>query len=220
MTDMLSISGITHRFETKLVLNNVSFEMHSGDIIGIFGSNGSGKSTLLNLLFGTLRRQGGTININNHKIAPVELRKHIAYSTQNVFLPASLTVRNIIPLYFPESDDQNRIFYSEGIHKIEKYKVGRLSIGEQKYLQFLLTVHLPQQFILLDEPFAMIDPLYQDIIRNKILELSAVKGFILTDHYYKQVFEIANKRFLMKEGILNPITSIKDLKDGGYISGG
>lgn len=218
MTEIISISGLTYRFGTKMVLNNLSFKIKPEEIIGLFGRNGTGKSTLLNLLFGTLKIQSGSININNHRAAIDELRNHVAYSTQNVFLPPSLTVRNVIPLYFSNGEDQNKIFYAEGINSIERYKIGSLSVGEQKYLQFLLTVNLPKKIILLDEPFAMIDPLYREIIKAKIIEQSKNKAFVLTDHYYKDVFEVSTSCFILKEGTLKPIISVQDLKDKGYIS--
>ncbi|MCC6288635.1 MAG: ATP-binding cassette domain-containing protein [Chitinophagaceae bacterium] len=181
MTEAISISGLTHRFGSRVILNDINFELKAGEIIGLFGRNGTGKSTLLNILYGSLKIQHGIIKING--------------------------------------DEQNKIFRSEGIYRMEKHKIGSLSMGEKKYLQFLMTVHLPQKFVLLDEPFAMIDPLYRDIIKDKIVELSATKGFILTDHYYRDVFDVANKRFLIKEAALKQITSITDLKNEGYISG-
>lgn len=217
MTDSISISGLTHGFGTKVVLNDINLRLQSGEIIGIFGRNGSGKSTLLNVLFGSLKLQKGKIKKNDNEVNPDTLPKHIAYSTQEIFLPPSVTVRNIIPMYFSNGDDQNKIFYAEGIYRLEKFKIGSLSIGEKKYLQFLMTVNLPQKFVLLDEPFAMIDPLYRELVKNRILELSATKAFILTDHYYKDVFEISDHCFLMKDGVLKPVVSIDDLKRDGYL---
>lgn len=200
---VISILGLIHQFGTKVVLDGLDLEIQSGEIIGLFGRNGTGKSTLLNLLFGTLKLQNGTISINNNKATINELREYIAYSTQNVFLPPSLTVRNIIPLYFSNGEDQNKIFYAEGINRIERNKIGSLSIGEKKYLQFLLTVNLPKKIILLDEPFAMIDPIYRDVIKGKIIEYSKDKTFMLTDHYYRDVFEISTRRFILINRLVN-----------------
>lgn len=220
MINTLSISGLVHQFGGKMILNDVCFDIKPGDILGLFGRNGSGKSTLLNLLFGSLKLQKGEIKINGTSANIDLLRRYIAYSTQRGFLPPSITVRNIIPLYFSDGEDQNKIFYSEGIHKMEKSKVGSLSLGEKKYLQFLMVAHLPQKFILLDEPFAMIDPLYRDLIKTKIIELSQTKGFIITDHYYKDVFDICNRFYLIKNGQLMPVASLPDLQQGGYLSNG
>lgn len=142
----------------------------------------------------------------------------MAFSHQEVFLPNSTTVRNVIPLYYPYGEDQNKIFYAPGINKIEKQKIGTLSFGERKYLQFLLVINLPHPFVLLDEPFSMIDPLYRDLIRDKIEEVSKDnKGIILTDHYYKDAFEVANQCFLIKDGNMQSIRTLLELTESGYI---
>lgn len=218
MTHQLSISAISHCFGTKKILENVCFECRTGDTIGLFGRNGCGKSTLLNILFGTLKATSGSVRINDTPLRNNITGKMISYSHQEIFLPLNITVRDLIPLYFPVGEDQNKIFYSPGVHNIETTKVGDLSKGEQRYLQFLLTIHLNRPFVLLDEPFSMVDPLYKEVIKEKIKERSAVQGFIITDHYYKDVLDIATKKLLMASGKIMPVKDVHDLANAGYLS--
>lgn len=217
MTHQLSISAIGHCFGTKKILEDISFECRTGDITGLFGRNGCGKSTLLNILFGTLKPASGSIRINDALQRNNIIRKLISYSHQEIFLPQNITVRNVIPLYFPAGEDQNKIFYSPGVHHMETTKVGHLSLGEQRYLQFLLIIHLNHPFVLLDEPFSMVQPAYREIIKEKIRELQTVKGFIITDHYYKDVLDIATKKLLMKSGKIIPVNDEYDLSSAGYL---
>ena len=217
MNHQLSISAITHCYGRKKILEDISFECHTGDITGLFGRNGCGKSTLLHILFGKLKPASGSIRINGELLRNNITRKQIGYSHQEIFLPQNITVRNVIPLYFPGGDDQNKIFYSPGIHRMETTKVGDLSLGEQRYLQFLLVIHLHHPFVLLDEPFSMVEPVYREFIKEKIRELQTVKGFIITDHYYKDVPDIATKKLLMQSGKIIPVNDEYDLSAAGYL---
>jgi ABC-type multidrug transport system ATPase subunit len=217
MIHQLSISAIGHCFGTKKILEDISFGCRTGDITGLFGRNGCGKSTLLNILFGTLKATSGSVRINDAPLRNDFTQKSISYSHQEVFLPQNITVRNLIPLYFPGGEDQNKIFYAPGVHHMETTRVRDLSLGEQRYLQFLLVIHLNHPFVLLDEPFSMVEPVYREIIKEKIRELQAVKGFIITDHYYKDVLDIATKKLLMKSGKIIPVNDEYDLSAAGYL---
>lgn len=219
MTNLLSIDSVSFRFGKKIILEKLGFECRTGEIIGLFGRNGSGKSTLFKVLFGTLRPKGGTIKLNHEKIESNIKEKIIAFSHQDVFLPDSVTVRNVIPMYYSDGEEQNKIFYSQGINRIETIKVGNLSMGEKKYLQFLLVINLPHPFIILDEPFSMVDPLYKDIIKEKIHEASSLnKGIILTDHYYRDVAEVATKLFIIRHGKMTTIKGLEDLSENEYLT--
>jgi ABC-type multidrug transport system ATPase subunit len=217
MRHQLSVNAITHCFGRKKVLEDISLECLTGEVVGLFGRNGCGKSTLLNILFGSTRPLSGSVRVDDAPLLHNITGKQVGYSHQEIFLPLNITVRNLIPLYFPSGEDQNKIFYSPGIHAMETTRVGKLSLGEQRYLQFLLIVHLPHPFILLDEPFSMVEPVFREIIKEKIREQQAVKGFIITDHYYKDVLDIATKKLLMQSGKLMPVNDEYDLSAAGYL---
>lgn len=88
---------------------------------------------------------------------------------------------------------------------------------EQCYLQFLLIVHLPHPFVLLDEPFSMVESVFREIIEAKIREQQAVKVFIITYHYYKDVLDVATKKLLMQSGKLMAVNDEDDLSAAGYL---
>jgi ABC-type multidrug transport system ATPase subunit len=218
MTHILRLDLIEHNFGKKSILSKVNFTCNTGDVMAIFGRNGSGKSTLLKSLFGTLQPDKIELNLDGRIISHISPKdKIIAYLPQDPFLPKDVKVRNIIPMYFPDGDVQNRIFYSPLIDKIGNQKTGTLSLGELRYLEFLLIINLDHPFILLDEPFSMIEPLYKDAIKEIIKEYKKDKGFIITDHYYLDILEVANKKMILKDGISHEVLGLKDLIENGYL---
>lgn len=217
MSHQLSIHSIAHCFGRRKVLEEVSFECRTGEVVAFFGRNGCGKSTLLNILFGSIRPLSGSVRVDGTPLLHNIAGRQVGYSHQEIFLPLNITVRNLIPLYFPSGEDQNKVFYSPGIHAMETIRVGKLSLGEQRYLQFLLIVYLPHPFVLLDEPFSMMEPVFREIIKEKIREQLAVKGFIITDHYYRDVLDIATQKLLMQSGKLLSVNDEYDLSAAGYL---
>ncbi len=206
-------------FGKKEVLKEVSFSLETGEILGIFGRNGCGKSTLLKMIFGTLRKGSVTISIDGINFNPSEniSSECIAYLPQHSFLPKNSKVRDLIPIYFSEEKKQDAIFYDALIAKIAAKKVGELSLGQVRYLEVLLVGNLDHSFLMLDEPFSMIDPLYKVEIKSLLNKLKVEKGILITDHYYEDVLDITSKNLLIKNGVGIPIKSKEDLKRLEYL---
>jgi len=207
-------------FGKKEVLKEVSFKVKTGEILGIFGRNGCGKSTLLKLIFGTLKASEIDLHLDSVSVNPQKLipKKKIAYLPQHSFLPRNSKVRDIIPIYFPAEEKQDIIFYDSQIALIVSKKVSELSIGQLRYFQVLLIGNLERDFLLFDEPFSMIDPLYKVKIAELLIQLQQHKGIIITDHYYEDVLNITSKNIILKDGISHSISSKEDLISSGYIS--
>ncbi|GAA4116527.1 ATP-binding cassette domain-containing protein [Aquimarina addita] len=209
----LVISNLTKSFHKKIILEDVSVQFSTGDILGIFGRNGTGKSTLLQCMFGILDSDSIVIRINNKEINPKDViaSKKIGYLPQDSFLPKEKKVRDIIPIIFPDGEDQDKIFYTQGIHKIENQKAGTLSLGELRYLEVVLLCHLKHDFLLMDEPFSMIQPLYKELIKELLYTVKKTKGIAITDHYYQDVLSITDTNVLLKDRGLIPVFDKKDL---------
>lgn len=217
MNRTLNLKSVNHSYGKKKILSEVVLSCATGDILSIFGRNGSGKSTLLKILFGTEKADSINLLIDDKIIKPSPKNNLIAYLPQESFMPRDIQVRDIVSMYFPDGETQNKIFNSPLIHKIELQKTGTLSLGEQRYLEFLLIINLSHPFVLLDEPFSMVEPLYRDTIKKVIKSKQSEKGFILTDHYYSDSFEIATKKLIIKEGVSYEVESIKNLIEMGYL---
>jgi ABC-type multidrug transport system ATPase subunit len=215
----LIINKISKKFKKGIVLSNISIRIKTGEILGILGRNGCGKSTLLKILFGVLPSDDQEILIDNKCFDPssnIKLR-NISYLPQDSFLPNNLTVRDVIPIYYNDGNAQDKIFYDPRIAKFERQRIRTLSLGERRYFEILLISRLPHKFLMLDEPFSMVEPLYQDSIKELLTELKKEKGIIITDHYYRSVLEISDRIILIKDGKAIEIENEIDLIEKGYL---
>jgi len=208
-----------HKSYAVNILNDLNFQCKTGEIIGIFGRNGTGKSTLLKILFGKIKPDQGSIHLNDRELTSSSIisEKLIAYLPQDSFLPKNTTVQDIIPFFHPDGEAQDRIFYAKGVGNFASRKIKELAIGQRRYLELLLVGNLDHPFLLLDEPFSMVEPLYKEYIIELITELKARKGVVITDHYYQDVLKVASKYFLLKNGNLVSISSEADLHAEGYL---
>ncbi|RZJ68796.1 MAG: ATP-binding cassette domain-containing protein [Flavobacterium sp.] len=215
----LVIETVTKSFGKKQLLKDIFFECFTGEIIGAFGRNGCGKSTLLKILFGTETADNFSGTLDGNTFIPKNniADGHIAYLPQDTFLPKSVKVRDIVPLYFPEPEQQDKILYSEGIGKITNTRAGNLSLGEARYLELVMIGNLDHPFMMLDEPFSMIEPLYKELIKEFLQQLRLTKGIIATDHYYADILEVTNRNILLKDGISHPVVDRSDLAKHGYL---
>lgn len=209
----LEVNNVTKSFGKHYVLSATGFSCNTGEIVGLFGRNGSGKSTLLKLLFGTLKANAINIKYNNEPLSPksVITSGKIGYLPQDPFLPKGLKVRSIIPMFYPTSNDQDLIFQAPFVDRFDSKKIGQLSLGQLRYLEVLLVGNLEHPFLLLDEPFSMIEPLYKEAIKTLLKKLTFYKGIIVTDHYYKDVLDITHRNYLLKDSKLIVITKEEDL---------
>lgn len=216
----LSVTELHKSFSSRSLLDYIALECRTGDITGIFGRNGSGKSTLLRILFGTLKADSIRLRIDGKPVAPNDIipQQKIAYLPQDSFLPKSLKVRDIVPLYFTDGNLQDKILYDPFVVRVANTKAGSLSMGELRYFELLLIAVLPHPFLMLDEPFSMVEPLYREKIKEHLHELKETKGIILTDHYYNDILETANNCLLLHNGKLVPVKNKEDLAAYGYLT--
>ena len=217
--DLLKVTDVNKSYGKKAILKNINLDCKVGEIIGIFGRNGTGKSTLLKLIFGTVKADSILIKINSEIISQKAIipSKRIGYLPQDTFLPKERKVREIIPFFFPKGDDQDKVFYSPQVSSFEKIKIGKLSLGQLRYLELLIIGNLNHQFLMLDEPFSMIEPIYKDVIKSLLLKLKKTKGIILTDHYYNDVLEITDENFVIKDSEIIKVADKSDLVKYEYL---
>lgn len=215
----LSVTELSKAYGSNQLLDRVSLHCSKGEIIGIFSRNGCGKSTLLKILFGTVKADTIRLSINSDPVSVDDIipKKLIGYLPQEPFLPKSVKVRDIVPMYIESGELQDRILYDPMIGKISGTRAGSLSMGELRYFELLLVGNLSHPFLMLDEPFSMIEPQYKDRIKDYLIGLKEKKGILLTDHYYADVFAVSDRNMLLKNGRLITIESQQELADYGYL---
>ncbi len=118
---------------------------------------------------------------------------------------------------FPKGEEQDKIFHADGVAAFDSKRVGKLSAGQLKYLELLLLAQLPQPFLLLDEPFSMLEPMYIERVKELLFTLKATKGVVITDHYYKDVLEISDRSLILKAGNAFVVENEQDLRSHEYL---
>jgi len=219
MEHSLQVKLLSHSFADREIFSQTSIECKTGEVIGILGRNGTGKSTLFKILFGTLKPNNIALYFDSELIKnSADFNHFIGYHPQEIMLPKGLRVSELISIYIRDKNSRNKIYSAHGIGNIQNERVRNLSLGQQRYLQFLLVLNLSHHFVLLDEPFSMVEPLYKDLIKEKLIEYKSNKGFIITDHYYLDILDVSDKLSLIKDEKIIPVSKSEDLVTLGYLS--
>ncbi|WP_047446621.1 ATP-binding cassette domain-containing protein [Alistipes sp. ZOR0009] len=218
MKSILEIDSVTKSFGDNKIITDVYLRCESNDIIGILGKNGSGKSTLFKILFGTLSADNKFIKIDG-KIydQPYKSKNILTYLPQKTFLPSHLRLNSLIELCFGKYAVD--VFLNDDVlYKLKQSKVYNLSGGELRYLEVKIVLFIKSKFAILDEPFSNMSPILIDELKKIIIEKSKIKGIILADHDYENVFSVANKYYFMSNGSVELIKDKFDFVNKGYIS--
>jgi ABC-type multidrug transport system ATPase subunit len=213
----LIVDSVLKKFENKQILTDVFISCQKGDIIGLLGRNGTGKSTLLKIIFGSIIAENKFVKIGD-KISNglSDNRNLIKYLPQDSFLPQHVGVETLIDL-FCKINETKLLKSNELILPILKKKSSQLSSGEKRILEILLIIYSTSTYTLLDEPFNGVAPINKDAIKDLIKKQSFHKGFIITDHDYRNVLEIATRIILIHDGGTKEIHNKNDLIKWGYI---
>lgn len=213
----LYVDSVTKSFGIRQVLTDIFITCKKGEIIGLLGRNGAGKSTLLKIIFGSISADYKYIRIGNKvRNGLYDNRKLINYLPQHSFMPNHLKVGKIISL-FSDKSNADLIIANEHIRPIINRRIKELSGGEKRLVEILLIIHSDAKYILIDEPFNGIAPVYKEEIKSIIKENSRSKGFIITDHDYRNILDISTKIILIDDGGTKEIKHKDELKFWKYI---
>lgn len=214
----LHIDSLTKSYDNKVILSDIFLSCEKGEIKGLIGRNGSGKSTLLKIVFGTEKADSKFVRIGQKQIRTIsDGRNLINYLPQENFLPNNTNIKTLIKLFLPE-ESRNNLFNNEHIKPILNKQNQDLSGGEKRIVEILLVINSGAEFILLDEPFNGVSPIIKDYIIEYIKEIKLSKGFIITDHDYENIINIADKIVFLNNGFLKKINDKSELVELGYIS--
>ena len=211
------VDSIIKSYGHKQILTDVFLECNKGEIVGLLGRNGTGKSTLLKIIFGSLGVDRKFVKVGNKLINSLsDSRNLIKYLPQDNFLPDHVKVSTLIYLF---CDKQNAAVISKNhlINPIINKKSKQLSGGEKRILEIFLMAFSNADYILIDEPFNGIAPVYKDEIKKIVKEQSKTKGFIITDHDYRNIMDISTRTVVIHDGGTKEIKDINELKDLGYL---
>ena len=214
----LHVDSVRKSYQGRVILSDIFLSCNRGEVVGLIGRNGSGKSTLLKIIFGIENAENRYVRVNQQVLKSFEdSKKLINYLPQDNFLPNNVRIRNLIKLFLPKKQ-REILVENEFIIPLLDKSFQILSGGEKRILEILLLIHSRADFLLLDEPFNGVSPIIRDQIIQKINEEKSEKGFIITDHDYKNVMKVADKILFLESASLREIKDKKDLVKYGYLS--
>ena len=225
MAEGLAINGITKNYGRKCVVNGVSFSMNPGEVVGLLGPNGAGKTTIFYMIVGFIRPDSGKIFLYGEDIHHLPMhrrsRKGISYLPQEPSIFRKLSVRNNIALVADTRSDLNSIQKKElvdslleefGITQVMNQKGYTLSGGERRRTEIARALAGNPTFLLLDEPFAGIDPKAIYEIKTLITSLSKKGiGVLITDHNVRDTLSITRTSYIIHHGRLLASGTREDL---------
>ncbi|MGK5089998.1 LPS export ABC transporter ATP-binding protein [Bdellovibrionota bacterium FG-2] len=200
-------------YKGRKVVNGVSFELNSGQVVGLLGPNGAGKTTSFYMVVGLIQAEGGQVLLDGKDLSswPMHIRAQhgIAYLPQesSVFRRMSvedniLAVLETLPMSRTEREDRLRLLLEEfNIEHVCKQKAFTLSGGERRRVEVARALALNPVFLLLDEPFAGIDPIAVADIQRMIHVLRKRNiGILITDHNVRETLAICDLGYLLNNG--------------------
>ena len=210
---MLKINNISKAFKDKKIISEIGFVVNSGDIYGLLGPNGAGKTTTFYIIAGLLSSDKGQIILSDEDISDLPMhqrsKRGIKYLPQEPSIFQNLSVYEnlygLAELSFNNKNDID-IFIDNcmeefNLSKIADLKGRQLSGGQRRKVEIARTLAADPKIILLDEPFAGIDPIAIEDIKNVLMKLLKRNiGILITDHNVRETLEICNKAAIISDG--------------------
>lgn len=219
--NLLEFINVTKKFSNKTALDNVSFAIQPGRIIGLLGPNGSGKSTSIKMINGLLQPDSGQVLIKGNTPS-IESKKIISYLPERTYLNDWMTVSQILSFFedFYEDFDSNRakeMLTSLGIDENAKLKT--LSKGTKEKVQLILVMSRKAELYVLDEPIAGVDPAARDYILSTIIQnYSESSSILISTHLIQDVEKILDDVILINNGQIYMTGSVDDIRSENGIS--
>ncbi|GAB5519860.1 MAG: LPS export ABC transporter ATP-binding protein [Rhodothermales bacterium] len=209
----LRAEGLTKRYKKRTVVNDVALEVQQGEIVGLLGPNGAGKTTTFYMIVGMVRPNAGRIYLGDAEVTRLPMyqraRRGIGYLAQEASVFAHLTVEQNIHavLEFQRMTKAERhervehLLNEFSLHHVRTSKGYVLSGGERRRTEIARALATRPRFLLLDEPFAGVDPIAVEDIKAIVAGLKARGiGVLITDHNVHETLAITDRAYLLYEG--------------------
>lgn len=210
---ILRAENLTKRYRNRTVVNGVSIELNRGEIVGLLGPNGAGKTTTFYMIVGMIKANTGEIFLDNNNITRMPMyeraRKGIGYLAQEASVFRKMSVENNIRavLEFTKLTRKEReaklesLIEEFGLTHVRKSEGITLSGGERRRTEIARALATNPNFILLDEPFAGVDPIAVEDIQTIVTGLRTKNiGILITDHNVHETLSITDRAYLLFEG--------------------
>ena len=210
---VLRTEGLVKRYGKRTVVNNVSFDVKQGEIVGLLGPNGAGKTTSFYMTTGLVVPNGGRIFLNDEEITKFPVYKRaragIGYLAQEASVFRKLSVEDNIASVLEltgkpkeyQKEKLESLIQEFRLQKVRKNLGDRLSGGERRRTEIARCLAIDPKFIMLDEPFAGVDPIAVEDIQYIVWKLKDKNiGILITDHNVQETLSITDRAYLLFEG--------------------
>ena len=219
-------SNLVKRYRNRTVVNHVSVEVKQGQIVGLLGPNGAGKTTTFYMVVGLIRPDEGEVFLDDLNITKMPMYKRaqmgIGYLPQEASVFRKLTVEDNISAVLEMTDlsrDQQKkkledLLSEFRLHHVRKNNGDSLSGGERRRTEIARALAVDPKFILLDEPFAGVDPIAVEDIQAVVARLKFKNiGILITDHNVNETLSICDRAYLLIEGKIFKHGTAEELAD-------
>ena len=213
MTRVLQAKNLVKRYGDFYAVNDIDLNLHKGEVVGLLGPNGAGKTTTFYMITGMIRPSSGRIIFGDEDITKSPMYKRarmgIGYLAQEPSIFGKLSVEDnlkiVLETIIPDKDEQdeliNQLLTEFNISHIRDNLGAGLSGGERRRVEICRTLALKPDFVLLDEPFAGVDPIAVEDIQQMIISLKKQKiGVLITDHNVRETLSITDRSYLLYGG--------------------
>ncbi len=221
---------LVKKYRKRTVVDHVSIALEQGEIVGLLGPNGAGKTTTFYMIVGLIRPLSGKIFLDEMEITNLPVYKRarlgIGYLAQEASVFRGLSVEdNILSVMemsnMPKEEQRERLeslIEEFGLQKIRKNKGNQLSGGERRRTEIARALALKPRFILLDEPFAGVDPIAVEDIQEIVAHLKDKNiGILITDHNVHETLSITDRAYLLYEGRIMKAGTAEELAEDEHV---
>lgn len=220
----IQINQVSKFYGSQKALDQVSFEIETGELVGFLGPNGAGKSTLMKIITGYLASDEGTVSINGETVETrnIYIRSHLGYLPENNPLYTDLYVKEYLEMVAGfyrlqnKKEQVSKMVELTGLKSEQHKKIGALSKGYRQRVGLAQALIHNPAVLILDEPTTGLDPNQLEEIRQLIKTISTNKTVMLSTHIMQEVEAICSRVVIINKGILVADGSIDQLKNGRF----
>jgi len=210
---ILKAEHLVKKYKQRTVVNDVSFHVEQGEIVGLLGPNGAGKTTSFYMIVGLIKPNAGRVFLNEENITQDAMfqraQKGIGYLAQEASVFRKLSVENnilaVLEIHYKDKTERleklEELLTEFSLHRVRKNRGDLLSGGERRRTEIARALAANPHFILLDEPFAGVDPIAVEEIQTIVSKLKKRNiGVLITDHNVQETLSITDRAYLLTEG--------------------
>lgn len=210
---ILKAENLIKKYRQRTVVNDVSFEVSQGEIVGLLGPNGAGKTTSFYMIVGLIKPNEGHVYLDGEEITDDPMfrraQKGIGYLAQEASVFRKLSVENnilaVLEIHYPNKEERKEkleeLLKEFSLNRVRNNRGDLLSGGERRRTEIARALAANPNFILLDEPFAGVDPIAVEEIQSIVAKLKTRNiGILITDHNVQETLSITDRAYLLAEG--------------------